>query len=89
MGDVAMATAAIPKQAVIPRASGVSSTPRLLVSIVSALEYWIARSSRATTNGCATAIPARDAPEFFQDLRPLIIEGAGKAGCPLHPQPRV
>jgi hypothetical protein len=29
--------------AVIPRESGVSSTPRLLDSIASALEYWIIR----------------------------------------------
>src|ERR1700730_6262965 len=34
---------------VIPRESGVSSTPRLRGSIASALEYWIARFSRAMT----------------------------------------
>jgi hypothetical protein len=31
----------------------------------------------------------RDAPELCRDFRPRETEGAGKAGCPLHPQPRV
>ncbi|WP_128918192.1 hypothetical protein [Bradyrhizobium nanningense] len=35
--------------AVIPREGGESSTPRHLDSITAATEYWIARSSRATT----------------------------------------
>ena len=35
--------------AVIPRESGVSSTPRLLDSITGVSEYWVARSSRAMT----------------------------------------
>src|SRR5229473_551063 len=36
-----------------------------------------------------SAIPRRDAPEFLQDHSPRKTEGAGNAGCPLHPQPRV
>jgi hypothetical protein len=28
-------------------------------------------------------------PELCRNVGPLITEGAGKAGCPLHPQPRV
>jgi uncharacterized protein len=35
--------------AVIPREGGESSTPRLLNESPTALEYWIARSSRAMT----------------------------------------
>jgi uncharacterized protein len=38
-----------PSTAVIPREGGESSTPRLLRSPPAALEYWIARSSRAMT----------------------------------------
>src|SRR6266478_5432874 len=34
------------------------------------------------------AIPRRDAPELCKNLR-LETEGAGNAGCPMHPQPRV
>jgi hypothetical protein len=36
------------------------------------------------------AISRREAPEVCQERPALpITEGAGKAGCPLHPQPRV
>ena len=39
---------------------------------------------------CASAIPRRDAPEFLQKtVSPHKTEGAGNAGCLLHPQPRV
>ena len=38
----------------------------------------------------ASAISRRDAPEFFmKSIRPEKSEGAGNAGCPMHPQPRV
>src|SRR6266852_7550819 len=36
-----------------------------------------------------SAIPRRDAPEFLQNHSPRETEGAGNAGCPMHPQPRV
>src|SRR5207249_640562 len=36
-----------------------------------------------------SAIPRRDAPEFFQNRSPNEIEGAGNAGCLLHPRSRV
>jgi hypothetical protein len=36
-----------------------------------------------------TAFPRRDAPEVLQDpFAPRSTEGAGNAGCPMHPQPR-
>src|SRR5207247_6541346 len=37
----------------------------------------------------ASAIPRRDASEFLQNPFAQKTEGAGKAGCSLHPQPRV
>jgi len=39
------------------------------------------------TRPCILA--ARERPRDEQSLSPLKTEGAGKAGCPLHPQPRV
>jgi hypothetical protein len=39
--------------------------------------------------GHAPTLSRRDAPELCGDFRPQETEGAGKAGCPLHPQPRV
>jgi hypothetical protein len=124
---------------VIPRACGVSSTPRLPDSITDVSEYWIARSSRAMTAGsvarletviashrvgakrrpmtgsakqsiaprkermdCFVAVllamtlnpnmtpHSRGAmrPSFARQC-PSIIEGAGNAGCSMHPRPRV
>jgi hypothetical protein len=35
------------------------------------------------------AVSRRDAPELCMNRSPRIQEGAGKAGCPMHPQPRV
>src|SRR6266404_6335824 len=35
------------------------------------------------------SLPRREAPELCMNLVPLSTEGAGKAGCPMHPQPRV
>jgi hypothetical protein len=43
------------------------------------------RASRRISH--ASALPRRDAPELCKN-RPPKTEGAGKAGCPLHPQPR-
>src|SRR5712691_4745930 len=42
-----------------------------------------------TARGCASAFSRRDAPELCVDCRPLKEEGAGKAGCTLHPRSRV
>src|SRR5712691_3232419 len=42
-----------------------------------------------TARGCASAFSRRDAPELCVDCRPLKEEGAGKAGCALHPRSRV
>src|ERR1700694_2990102 len=42
-----------------------------------------------TASGCAFAFPRRDAPELCADFHPLKEEGAGKAGCALHPRSRV
>jgi hypothetical protein len=53
------------------------------------------RSIRGTRCRHDVAIPRRDAPELVHEpFRPtkgvaLPQEGAGNAGCPLHPQPRV
>jgi hypothetical protein len=46
-------------------------------------------SAENWTTRYAPAISRRDAPELCKSLLPLITEGAGNAGCPLHPQPRV
>src|SRR5205085_6026622 len=40
-------------------------------------------------NGYASSISPRDAPEVCMSFVPLKTEGAGKAGCPMHPQPHV
>jgi hypothetical protein len=62
------------------------------------LEYWVARSSRAMTCKSMarlylsnTPSHSRGAmrPRFGRTFVPLITEGAGKTGCPMHPQPRV
>src|ERR1700680_4863991 len=43
-----------------------------------------------TATGCASAFSRRDAPELCVDCHPLKEqEGAGKAGCALHPRSRV
>jgi hypothetical protein len=39
--------------------------------------------------GCAPAIPRREAPEVLLETFAHKTEGAGNAGCPPHPQPRV
>jgi uncharacterized protein (DUF2147 family) len=74
---------------VIPRESGVSSTLELLDCIISALEYWIARSSRATTNRYGFSFSRRHSSESCKNFRPKKMEGAGNAGRSMHPQPRV
>src|SRR5947207_1988055 len=46
-------------------------------------------SHRPGMTGYDSAFPRRDAPEFCKIIRPKKTEGAGNAGCPMHPQPRV
>ena len=65
------ASASPPSSIVIPREGGESSTPQLLGSITAVSEYWIARSSRATTPsvGRTVSTPSfraqRSNPESF------------------------
>ena len=52
------------------------------------------RTSRCARNDVAfteynSAIPRRDAPEVFKSYSPRKKEGAGNAGCALHPRSRV
>jgi hypothetical protein len=46
-------------------------------------------ASLAMTVRHTLAFSRREAPEVCMNFRPSKTEGAGKAGCPLHPQPRV
>jgi hypothetical protein len=43
----------------------------------------------STFLNAASQASRRDTPELCQNLSPLKTEGAGNAGCPLRPQPRV
>jgi hypothetical protein len=114
----------LPGRAVVPRACGVSSTPRLLGSLIDVSEYWIARLRGRRLQGVAPTCPRhcerseaihsffarrdglrrcarndgakyesafsrRHAPELLKNLPPSKTEGAGKAGCALHPRSRV
>jgi hypothetical protein len=74
------------------------------IHIAAQRKEWIA-SSRSLSSGAhsrdplaprndgssehAFAFSRRPAPEVVQEIPPLENRGAGKAGCPLHPQPRV
>ncbi len=53
------------------------------------LWLWVPPFAGTTMQRHAFAFPRRDAPEVFKSFDPPRIEGAGKAGCPMHPQPRV
>jgi hypothetical protein len=48
----------------MPRESGASSTPRLLLLVTGASDYWIARSSRAMTTEKATGWLALHRPRM-------------------------
>jgi hypothetical protein len=72
-------------EVVIPRAGGVSSTPRLLGSIIAVSGILDHPPSRVMTTECVSAFSRRIAPELFhQPCRPQQ-EGAGNAGCRLAP----
>jgi hypothetical protein len=45
---------------VIPRESGVSSTPQRIDSITAALEYWITRWSLSSGGACADPVAGDD-----------------------------
>ena len=63
---------------------------RAFAFIISALEYWVARSSRAMTAEYGTSFSRHTFARAFQiALRPQNQEGAGKTGCALHPRSRV
>jgi hypothetical protein len=47
------------------------------------------RSIGPANSSHLSAIPRRDAPELCVNLVPPKTEGAGKAGCALHPRSRV
>jgi hypothetical protein len=67
----------------------VSSTPRLIDSITAASGILDHPPSRAMTTECMSAFSRRIAPEVCMNLVPQREEGAGNAGCLLHPRSRV
>jgi hypothetical protein len=83
-------------QTVIPRARGGSSTSRLFRSIADVSGILDRPLSRAMTtwgmgrsSSHTRSLPAAQMrPDCWESFAPKT-EGAGKAGCPLHPQPRV
>ena len=75
-------------QLVIPRESGGSSTPRLLGSIITVSGILGHPPSRVTTTEYDFAISPHHLREFCFENLPLK-EGAGNAGCLLHPRSRV
>jgi hypothetical protein len=87
------------KDVVIPRESGVSSTPRPIDSITTASgildrppQCAIAHKADDDSGDLVcehnSAFPRRDAPEVCMNLVPPKTEGAGKTGCALHPRSR-
>src|SRR6202012_1888053 len=56
---------------------------------IGALEYWVARSSRAMTTEYDFAISPHQNARGFQSSSALQTKGAGKTGCALHPRSRV
>ena len=67
----------------------VSSTPRLLDSITAASGILDRPPSRTMTAERAFAFSRRTAPEVCSNSPPSKTEGAGNAGCTLHPRSRV
>jgi hypothetical protein len=69
----------------------VSSSLRLIGSISAASGILGHPPSRVTTPECVSAFSRRRPPEFFHPLLspPSKTEGAGNAGCTLHPRSRV
>ena len=72
-----------------PAHAGVSGTPRLLGSIIDVSGILDRPPSRTTTTEYDFVFSRRFAPEVLQvTSRPLQSEGAGNAGCTLHPRSR-
>src|ERR1700676_3682865 len=74
--------------------TGGSSTPRPFELFLVSLEYWIARSSRATTSRDINfkqrySVPRHDAPEFFLNIPPSQDRGRRECRAPMRPHPRV
>src|SRR5262249_61860792 len=61
----------------------------LSIQSSTSLEYWVARSSRAMTTECRFAFSRLKESELCQILVSQREEGAGNAGCLLHPRSRV
>jgi hypothetical protein len=74
--------------AIALREGGGSSTPRLIGSITAVSGILGHPHARVTTTECAVAISRHDVPELCLNLVPRT-EGAGNAGCLLHPRSRV
>jgi hypothetical protein len=68
----------------------VTQYSRAFVFIISALEYWVARSSRAMTTEYDFSFSRHGFARGFQFRSRLKKkEGAGKTGCALHPRSHV
>jgi hypothetical protein len=67
---------------------GASSTPRPIVSIIGVSGILDHPPARVMTTEYDFTIPRRDTPEVLLKRRPSK-EGAGNAGCALHPRSRV
>jgi hypothetical protein len=71
------------------RESGYPVRRGLSIQSLRPLEYWVARSSRAMTTRYVSAFSRLVSPEVLKNLSPFKQEGAGNAGCSLHPRSRV
>jgi hypothetical protein len=72
-----------------PGLTGRPSTPQLIGSIAAASGILDHPPSRVMTTECVTTISRHEVSEFCNALRPNKSEGAGNAGCTLHPRSRV
>src|SRR4051812_12006407 len=80
-----------PSTTVIPRESGESSTPRLLGSIITVSDYWIARSGRAMTASVWTqtrlrVLAAHFARALLCRFTLLSKRAQGRPGAGWHPR---
>ena len=76
------------RNAVMPREGGASSTLRPIDSIIDVSGILDHPHARVMTTECDFAFSRRAAPEVCMNLS-LQDEGAGNAGCLLHPRSRV
>jgi hypothetical protein len=73
----------------MPREGGASSTPRPIVSIIDVSGILDHPPARVMTIQNDSAFSRREAPEVLHENCSLEKEGAGNAGCTLHPRSRV